>query len=179
MVVPRDPVFLHDPSILVTMTNGTSNGCINTNSTSMTVLPGVENTIKSGPTMKDDVETSVQDIELPQASPVSDNNNNDDDDDDDDEAECCPLFMEGLPTDFASNPHLAAIASLLDDDEPPRKPQQATAIPVLGKVGGGKMIRSSSRQQRRQNQAAPYQASKRKPSASMGETQLFLKMWKL
>jgi hypothetical protein len=158
------------------MTNGTSNGFSNTNSTAMTVLPGVENTIKSGLTMKDDVETSVQDFELPQASPMSDNNA----DDDDDEAECCPLFMEGLPTDFASNPHLAAIASLLDDDEPPNKPQQVPLMPVLGKAGGGKMIRSSSRQQRRQNhQAAPYQAPKRKSNTSMGETQLFLKMWKL
>lgn len=28
----------------------------------------------------------------------------------------CPLFMEGLPRDFATNPQLAAIASLLDDN---------------------------------------------------------------
>ena len=28
----------------------------------------------------------------------------------------CPLFMEGLPSDFATNPQLAAIASLLNDD---------------------------------------------------------------
>ena len=29
----------------------------------------------------------------------------------------CPLFMIGLPKDFATNPQLAAIASLLKDDE--------------------------------------------------------------
>ena len=29
----------------------------------------------------------------------------------------CPLFMSGLPSDFASNPSLAAIASLLGDEE--------------------------------------------------------------
>jgi len=43
-----------------------------------------------------------------------DNNNSGDDDDDDDDI--CPLFMDGLPKNFASNPHLAAIASLLNDD---------------------------------------------------------------
>ena len=37
----------------------------------------------------------------------------------DDEASgpACPLFMSGLPSDFASNPSLAAIASLLGDEE--------------------------------------------------------------
>mmetsp|Transcript_8184 Transcript_8184/g.9528 ORF Transcript_8184/g.9528 Transcript_8184/m.9528 type:complete len:200 (+) Transcript_8184:58-657(+) len=43
-----------------------------------------------------------------------DNINSGDDDDDDDDI--CPLFMDGLPKNFASNPHLAAIASLLNDD---------------------------------------------------------------
>jgi len=43
-----------------------------------------------------------------------DNNNSVDDDDDEDDI--CPLFMDGLPKNFASNPHLAAIASLLNDD---------------------------------------------------------------
>jgi hypothetical protein len=33
------------------------------------------------------------------------------------ETSWCPLFMEGLPTDFASNPQLADIASLLEDDD--------------------------------------------------------------
>jgi len=43
-----------------------------------------------------------------------DNNNSGDDDDDDD---ICPLFMDGLPKNFASNPQLAAIASLLNDED--------------------------------------------------------------
>ncbi|KAG7336831.1 hypothetical protein IV203_035418 [Nitzschia inconspicua] len=30
----------------------------------------------------------------------------------------CPLFMEGLPRDFSTNPQLAAIASLLEDTVP-------------------------------------------------------------
>ena len=29
----------------------------------------------------------------------------------------CPLFMDGLPSNFADNKSLAAIASLLNDDE--------------------------------------------------------------
>ena len=36
--------------------------------------------------------------------------------DSDSGAMACPLFMEGLPRDFATNPQLAAIASLLDDE---------------------------------------------------------------
>lgn len=37
----------------------------------------------------------------------------------DDEASgpACPLFMSGLPSDFASNPSLAAIASLIGDEQ--------------------------------------------------------------
>jgi len=42
-----------------------------------------------------------------------DNNNSGDDDNDD----ICPLFMDGLPKNFASNPQLAAIASLLNDED--------------------------------------------------------------
>ena len=30
----------------------------------------------------------------------------------------CPLFMDGLPGDFSTNPALAAIASLMNDDGP-------------------------------------------------------------
>ena len=35
---------------------------------------------------------------------------------DDNEAISCPLFMDGLPSDFSTNPALAAIASLMNDD---------------------------------------------------------------
>jgi hypothetical protein len=44
----------------------------------------------------------------------------DDDDDNDNDSETnnmCPLFMNGLPKNFASNPQLAAIASLMNDDD--------------------------------------------------------------
>jgi hypothetical protein len=43
---------------------------------------------------------------------------NDDDGDSDSDSGpiTCPLFMEGLPIDFSTNPQLAAIASLLEDD---------------------------------------------------------------
>ncbi len=42
--------------------------------------------------------------------------NNETQSDSDSGSMACPLFMEGLPRDFATNPQLAAIASLLDDD---------------------------------------------------------------
>jgi hypothetical protein len=37
---------------------------------------------------------------------------------DDSKAISCPLFMDGLPTDFSTNPALAAIASLMNDNSP-------------------------------------------------------------
>jgi hypothetical protein len=87
--------------------------------------------------------------------------------------------MEGLPADFASNPHLAAIASLLeeDEDESSKKTEKERIIPVLGKAGGGKIMPFSREQRRRQ--AGTYQSIKRKSKAYMGEAHLFFKMWKL
>jgi hypothetical protein len=38
------------------------------------------------------------------------------DQDDNNQEITCPLFMQSLPRDFAHNPSLAALASLLDDD---------------------------------------------------------------
>jgi hypothetical protein len=102
----------------------------------------------------------------------------------------CPLFMEGLPTDFASNPQLAAIASLLeedDDNDDDKEGKQHESRDtnnrkqpsvVLGTVGGGK-----ARRTRRRNQSTPYPATatetKSKNKTSLGEAQLFLNMWKI
>ena len=91
----------------------------------------------------------------------------------------CPLFMEGLPSNFTSNPGLAAMASLMqdngDDDE-------SKKIMDLPKVGGGKVNCTSSNRLRRRN--TPYSVilgtkPKKKAQVSTGEAQLFLKMWKL
>jgi hypothetical protein len=118
------------------------------------------------------------------------------DEEEEDETSWCPLFMEGLPTDFASNPQLAAIASLLeedddddndddhDDDEKEGKQHESRDInnqkqpSMVGTVGGGK-----ARRTRRRNQSTPYPATatatKTKKKASLGEAQLFLNMWKI
>jgi hypothetical protein len=104
-------------------------------------------------------------------------------DDVDDDEILCPLFMEGLPTDFGTNPQLAAIASLLEDDDDEDEDSNRKTIkqqaPQAGKVGGGK-IRSKSRYQR---QTSPYpkppQSNNKPKKATMGEAQLFLKLWKL
>lgn len=45
------------------------------------------------------------------------NNNGESDGDSDSGSITCPLFMDGLPSNFATNPQLAAIASLMDGDE--------------------------------------------------------------
>jgi hypothetical protein len=103
-------------------------------------------------------------------------------DEDDDEEITCPLFMEGLPSDFSKNSHLAALASLLEeddkDDEEARqvKSKKESAAP---QAGGGK-VRSVKTRQRRQ--AVPYPQKENTPSkkeASVAEAHLFLKMWKI
>ena len=98
----------------------------------------------------------------------------------------CPLFMEGLPSDFSTNPHLAALASLIVDnsegDEEIRKSGNEPPREATPKAGGGRLRSQKSRTRRRQN---PYptrrqqQSANDKGSSSIGETQLFLKMWKL
>ena len=97
---------------------------------------------------------------------------------DEDADEKCPLFMDGLPNDFSSNPQLAALASLInDDDEGSDISNRAVAV-TNQQGGGGKVARKSQR--RAQRQDAPYlKPTKKVPAASLGEAQLFLKMWSL
>ncbi|KAL7545401.1 hypothetical protein ACHAWF_008751 [Thalassiosira exigua] len=98
----------------------------------------------------------------------------------------CPLFMDGLPSDFAENAGLAAIAALIDDNEddesketPKKKPCQKT---VRLKSGGGKVKITCKR-----NARSPYDKQKNKNDnddegrrkATLGEAQLFLNMWKI
>jgi hypothetical protein len=98
---------------------------------------------------------------------------------DDECEETCPLFMDGLPSDFSSNPQLAALASLINDDDDDEKTGISNGVvAVTGPKGGGKVDRKSQR--RAQRHDAPYlKPTKKGPSASLGEAQLFLKMWSL
>jgi hypothetical protein len=94
----------------MTMTNGTT---IATSTAMPTVDP-----LKATSTTEKDMETT----------PAKD--------DEDEEEITCPLFMEeGLPSDFASNPHLAAIASLLEEDEEDGKKKDRKPSPLLMPVG--------------------------------------------
>ena len=102
------------------------------------------------------------------------------------EEEFCPLFMDGLPSDFAKNKSLAAIASLLDDgsdnidaEHQISKKEDVALSKVELKSGGGKVQRS-----RRRKGTSPYNKEKKKgdkdkKAASIGEAQLFLNMWKI
>jgi hypothetical protein len=92
----------------------------------------------------------------------------------------CPLFMDGLPSNFASNPGLAAMASLMQNDGDDEYDSKKSMD--LPKVGGGKVNCISSNRSRRRN--APYSVildtkPKKKAQVSTSEAQLFLKMWKL
>lgn len=84
-----------------------------------------------------------------------------------------PLFMEGLPSDFSSNSKLAAIASFLnsDSDNESEKPLSAS--------GGGKVKKRMNKKYTNKN--SPYTKIEKKSSksASIGEAQLFLSMWKM
>ena len=98
----------------------------------------------------------------------------------DDDEKLCPLFMEGLPSDFSTNAGLAAIASLLDEDpvEVVTKKIDHEAPPI--KSGGGKLRRTPMRSRRKEGR--PYKARGNEGAtkkASVGEAHLFLKMWKL
>mmetsp|Transcript_6187 Transcript_6187/g.12898 ORF Transcript_6187/g.12898 Transcript_6187/m.12898 type:complete len:251 (-) Transcript_6187:108-860(-) len=99
-------------------------------------------------------------------------------DDDSDSNNVCPLFMSGLPSDFASNPGLAAIASLLgetveDEEEDGNdgckksrkcdksiKDTGGRAASVEPRAGGGKVGGASSRRN------GGSRGSTRKPSSS-------------
>ena len=115
----------------------------------------------------------------------------------------CPLFMSGLPSDFASNPSLAAIASLLGDEEYDsdvdirkvrRKGLRAKDGDAKPRVGGGKVggagaaRRNNNKSGSRKKSGAHHRPYPRtegkkegggKQKASVGEAQLFLNMWKL
>jgi hypothetical protein len=93
----------------------------------------------------------------------------------------CPLFMEGLPQDFSTNPTLAAIASLLQDDdkEDDRDTAQEKKAEIAARPGGGKLSRAKGRSNRQKNSPYASAKTKAKKPTSLGEAQLFLKMWKL
>jgi len=98
----------------------------------------------------------------------------------------CPLFMDGLPSNFADNKSLAAIASLLNDDEEDfsntNKQKEDKEDSIMSKVelksGGGKVQRKT-----RRKGSSPYNKDKKKKqdkkAASVGEAQLFLNLWKI
>jgi hypothetical protein len=97
----------------------------------------------------------------------------------------CPLFMDGLPSDFATNPQLAAIASLLesDDDDPEKRQKPPVNLGYSARqpqAGGGK-ARSIKCRVRRQALMSHYPLpDKPKPmKPTLGEAHLFLKMWKI
>ena len=106
---------------------------------------------------------------------------NDNDDDDDGDGALCPLFMEGLPRNFADNPQLAAIASLLEEsDDEKHKPAAIQHDKPKPVSGGGKARNRKSRSSRSHKPYSnPKKAEGKEKPASLGEAQLFLTMWKL
>mmetsp|Transcript_2638 Transcript_2638/g.5675 ORF Transcript_2638/g.5675 Transcript_2638/m.5675 type:complete len:199 (-) Transcript_2638:442-1038(-) len=105
----------------------------------------------------------------------------------------CPLFMTSLPSDFAQNPGLAAIAALIEEGEEDKKSvaTEGGILPTarIPKAGGGKCATAGGRRRK----SSPYHRSSSPAKgvrsghanraghggATMGEAQLFLKMWKI
>jgi len=96
-----------------------------------------------------------------------------------------PLFVDGLPSDFCSNPHLAALASLLEDDDRATEKAEKSPMVVDGSAGypqtGGGKSRPGKGRIRRRSIVSPYlPTSKSKLSIpTVKQTELFLKLWKL
>jgi hypothetical protein len=100
-----------------------------------------------------------------------------------------PLFMDGLPSDFSSNPALAALASLLEEDDTASNDVPSKEKHSNSTVGGSgrKLRRISSRSASSGRETSPLteplkpvvltnEATKK---TTVGEASLFVKMWKL
>lgn len=94
----------------------------------------------------------------------------------------CPLFMDSLPSNFASNPGLAAIASLLNDElDDAENVKEATIRTSETKVksGGGKATKRRIGMNRHSPYRSPNAKNNEKKETTLGEAQLFLSMWKI
>ena len=106
-----------------------------------------------------------------------------------------PIFMDRLPGDFATNPTLLAIASLIANDDVREQeqegstsdrgqPKQDVTTNLSLSRGGGK-VRIHHRQGNERvkpydlNQIERSQSSKTSASTTVPEAQLFLSLWKL
>ena len=105
----------------------------------------------------------------------------------------CPLFMDGLPSNFAQNSSLAAIASLLNVDDEEEEEEEGKecnkkTVPQSNTIqlqSGGRKVKKTTGNKR--NNHNPYSKDKNstdnggkdKRKASLGEAQLFMNMWKL
>lgn len=107
----------------------------------------------------------------------------------------CPLFMEGLPRDFSSNPALAALASLIDEESIAKQKIANKALSTQKKEDKTpkkrrhdvKNFKSKSNLTGSKERSASTSTSEDQvlpptgqySSPSIGEASLFLKMWKL
>eukprot|EP00559_Dactyliosolen_fragilissimus_P009610 CAMPEP_0184866018 /NCGR_PEP_ID=MMETSP0580-20130426/20282_1 /TAXON_ID=1118495 /ORGANISM="Dactyliosolen fragilissimus" /LENGTH=159 /DNA_ID=CAMNT_0027365451 /DNA_START=331 /DNA_END=807 /DNA_ORIENTATION=+ len=89
----------------------------------------------------------------------------------------CPLFMNSLPKDFSTNPALAAIANLLDDDSQleegseTKNEKSSTTGPIFSNPGGGKLKHFRGNRTSSIRRAMPYRTEHKKQKASVGEAQ--------
>lgn len=94
----------------------------------------------------------------------------------------CPLFMNSLPSDFASNSGLAAIASLLDEESESKDNIEKTAPIRTSEMkvnsGGGKATKQNPGI-RHSPYKSPNARGRKKDKTTVGEAQLFLSMWKV
>lgn len=97
---------------------------------------------------------------------------------DKDKGEECPLFMSGLPNNFASNSGLAAIASFLGDEvsEEIEEQKNQDKSQSRGNKAGKRILKKASSLKK----CSPYQENLRKEKrkgTTIEEAQLYLSMW--
>ena len=146
---------------------------------------------------KGPIKTVHKDVVFMQSDDVTADMKTGGEQEEEEEEDFCPLFMDGLPSNFAEHSGLAAIASLLHDEEgretesaqteeePSWVNDNSLSTNVLTAVGGGKVKSSLRRGHSRKatnKVKSPYPTqSKKTPTkkATLGEAQLFLNMWKI
>jgi len=115
--------------------------------------------------------------------------------DESEEEELDPLFMDGLPSNFAEHPGLAAIASLIQEEERmedttnlQQENNTQTSIAATFSSSGGGKAKSNQRRpftRKMKSNTSPYPTSTTRTSrenrrtATLGEAQIFLNLWKI
>jgi hypothetical protein len=146
-------------------------------------------------------------MEIELCDGINEDDHGEDATNDNNKAISCPLFMDGLPSDFSTNPALAAIASLMTDsnrdagDDAYHTTQKLSTKKIITKRNERSKYKPYIKDKRRMvttrsdecvqiatSGASPCEektssnsrnTGNKTSATTVGEASLFLKMWKL